>query len=128
MKFKINDDQVLVIMVDLRLNSLKIRKVRISEKFCGHIFQRQKLTQENEILIFFVHAIFPRNFPQLVFFKFCIFQVNIQLLNFEFNFAIFRKLRGRKKIKISFFGSVFDTEKYDYKIFPKFELFGFFRN
>ena len=27
-----------------------------------------------------------------------------------------------------FFGSVFDTEKYGYKIFPKFEIFGFFRN
>ena len=27
-----------------------------------------------------------------------------------------------KKIKISFFGSVFDAEKYGYEIFPKFEL------
>ena len=69
----------------------------------------------------------------------------------EFNFAIYQKLRGqkitklyfssksaqnsdcencvgKKRIKISFFESVFDTEKYGHKIFPKFELFGFFRN
>ena len=31
----------------------------------------------------------------------------------------------KKKI---FFGSVFDTEKYGYKIFLQFEIFGFFRN
>jgi len=30
--------------------------------------------------------------------------------------------RVGKKIKNSFFGSVFDTEKYDYETFPKFEL------
>ena len=39
-----------------------------------------------------------------------------------------RKIAWTKKIKISFFGSVFDTEKYCQKIFPTFELFGFFRN
>ena len=51
--------------------------------------------------------------------KFSIFEVDIPLSNFEFNFAIFRKLRWRKKaIKSSFLGHFFDTEKYDHKIFP----------
>ena len=44
------------------------------------------------------------------------------------NFDIFEKLRGRIISNFRFFGSVFDTEKYGYKIFPKFEIFGFFRN
>ena len=38
----------------------KIRKVRISENFCDHIFQCQKLTQKNEILTFFAYAIFEK--------------------------------------------------------------------
>ena len=47
-------------MADLRLNSEKIRKVPISEKFYDHIFQCRKLTKKNEILIFFAHAIFEK--------------------------------------------------------------------
>ena len=47
-------------LVDLRVNSSKIRKVRISEKFCDHIFQCQKLTQKNEILTFFAYEIFEK--------------------------------------------------------------------
>jgi len=43
-------------MVNLRLDSYKIRKVRISEKFFYHVFRRWKLTQKTEILIFFAHA------------------------------------------------------------------------
>jgi len=46
--------------------------------------------------------------------KFFIYQKNI-------NFVIFRKLRGQKKQNFVFW-SVFDTEKYGYEIFPKFEL------
>ena len=47
-------------LADLRPNSLKIRKVRISEKIRDHIFHCQKLTQKNEILTFFAHAIFEK--------------------------------------------------------------------
>ena len=38
-----------------------------------------------------------------------------------------KKLRGHKISKFRF-QVVFDTEKYDYKIFPKFDIFGFFKN
>ena len=55
-----------------------------------------------------------------VFSKFSIFQVNIPFLNIEFNFEIFQKLRGQKKTKFRFFGSVFDAKKYGHRIFPKF--------
>ena len=48
--------------------------------------------------------------------------------SFEFVLAIFRKMRGRKISKFRFSGSIFNAEKHDKKIFPKFELFGFFRN
>ena len=44
-------------MVDLRLNSLKIRKVRILEKFCN---QCQKLTQKTKFRFFC-----PRNFRRI---------------------------------------------------------------
>ena len=71
-----------------------------------------------------MHSEFHADFnAKKVFFKISHFQVNIRRLNFEFNFAIFRKCVG-KKIKFSFFGSVFDTEKYGNRIFPKFKLFG----
>ena len=53
------------------------------------------------------------------------FQVDIPLLNFEFLFLTFRKLRGRKFFKTSFYSSVFDTEKHGHKDFAKFQLFGF---
>merc|ERR1711911_283351 len=45
------------VMVDLRLNSLKIRKVRILEKFCN---QCQKLTQKTKFRFFC-----PRNFRRI---------------------------------------------------------------
>ena len=113
-------------MVDLRLNSWEIRKVRISEKFCDHIFQCQKLTQKMKFWFFL-----PTQFSKNCKIKFKISEWDIYLKNGKFwkNLSkTFRKLRGQKKIKISFFLSVFDTEKYGHKIFPKFELFGFFRN
>ena len=76
-----------------------------------------------------LHSEFYADFKEkYVFSKFAIFQVIIPLLNCELNFALFRKLRGQKKSKFRFFWSVFDTEKYGHEIFPKFELFGFFRN
>ena len=44
--------------------------------------------------------IYLKNFEKNIF---SLKSVYISLLNFEFNFAIFRKLRGQKKIKISDF-------------------------
>ena len=67
----------------------------------------------------------PRNFrkiAKLICRQFC------KKFEFQCNFAIFRKLRGQKKSKFHFFGSVFDSEKYGHKIFSKCEFFGFFRN
>ena len=58
--------------------------------------------------------------------KFFIFQVNIQIRNFEFDFEIFENFV--KNIKMLFFGLVFDTEKFGFKFFPKFKIFGFFSN
>ena len=48
-------------------------------------------------------------------------------LSFEF-FYDFSKIAWAKNFEISFYGSVFDTEKHGQNIFPKFELFGFLRN
>ena len=36
-------------MVDLGFNSENIRKIRVSGKFCGNIFQCQKLTQKMKL-------------------------------------------------------------------------------
>ena len=66
-----------------------MRKIRISEKLYGYIFQCQKLTQKWNFDIFC-----PRNFRK------------IAKLNSKF------KSVWAKNIKISLFGSVFDTEKY----------------
>ena len=53
----------------------------------------------------FFHSKFYADFEKKWFFsKFLIFQVLIPLLNFEFNFAFFRKLRRRKKSKFRFLG------------------------
>ena len=43
-------------IVYFRLNSLKIRKVRISKKFSGHVFKRSKLTLKNIISKFSTNA------------------------------------------------------------------------
>ena len=51
-------------MVDLRLDPWKIRKVRISENVFHQVFQRWKLTQKNEISIFFAHAFFEKLLKQ----------------------------------------------------------------
>ena len=48
-----------------------------------------------------------------------------EVLDFFNNFF---KIAWAKNFEILFYGSVFDTEKHGYKIFPKFELFGFLRN
>ena len=53
-------------LVDLRLNSWKIRKVGISEKFCDHIFQCQKLTRETKFWFFY-----PSNFRKIAKLKIC---------------------------------------------------------
>jgi len=52
----------IVWLADLRLNSWKIRKFRISEKFCNHIFQCQKLTQKTNF--WFWYCFFQLNFNQ----------------------------------------------------------------
>ena len=48
-------------MADLRLNSQEIRKIRILEKFCDHVFQCQKLTYKIKFPNFR-----PRNFRKIV--------------------------------------------------------------
>ena len=60
--------------------------------------------------------------------KFWFFLVVCPKYSFELVLAILRKLRGRKISKFRFSGSIFNAQKYGGKIFPKFELFGFFRN
>ena len=49
-------------------------------------------------------------------------------LKFWLFFNNFSKIAWAKNFEISFFWSVFDTEKHGQIFFPKFELFGFLRN
>ena len=60
--------------------------------------------------------------------KILIFSGTLPTLKFWVFFNNFCKIAWAKNFEISFYGSVFDTEKHGHKIFPKFELFGFLRN
>ena len=65
------------------------------------------------------------NLKHMVYDSRCVF-IAAKLMNIEFNCAIFRKLRGQKKNKISFFGSVFDAEKYRSQNFSEIRTFRIF--
>ena len=68
---------------------------------------------------------------KISFSKFWFFLVDCPKYSFEFVLAIFRKMRWRKISKFRFSGSIFNALKRflkGEKLFPKFELFGLFRN
>ena len=83
-----------------------VKKIRISEKFCHHIFNVKDCPKKQNFEIFR-----PRNFSKIA-------QRNSKL----------QIGKCPRNFKILFFGPVFHAEKYGGKILRKFEFFGFLRN
>jgi len=101
------EPSVRIIQVDLGLNFWKTRNVWISEKFCNHIFQCQKLTQKTKFLFLLRQKFCPPNFWKnaklnskflsgIFAWKMGNFKKIIFSSKVEFNSAIFRKLGWQK--------------------------------